>query len=410
MNAIDETPGQPYDPGARRDTPLARKLKERLRERNFLAMSSFVDSCLNDEEHGYYQTRDVIGRTGDFTTAPEISQIFGELIGLWCAVVWQQMGSPANLTLVELGPGRGTLMKDALRATAMVPGFHDALSIVLVEHSARLRAAQSRALAESRCPIDWMDDYRHLFDSNAVSPDRAAILIANEFFDALPSSTLACHHRWDEDRDQNIWLAKGIALDGDRLAECATTCPHAIEGSLGGPGDEQARRRNARFPDARPGDIYIEQDFSPCAEVLSRFDCAAALVIDYGHTEPTLGDTLQAVRNHHFEHPLTSPGEADLSYQVGFGEMAETLQGQGLAVDGPVTQAEFLGALGLAERASRLMAANPARAHDIETAALRLVAPNAMGTRFKALGVRSPGLPALPGLPPEEIRPQRTGQ
>ena len=409
MNAVNESAGQPYDPGARRDTPLARKLKERLREREFLAMSSFVDSCLNDEEHGYYRTRDVIGRAGDFTTAPEISQIFGELIGLWCAVVWQQMGSPANLTLVELGPGRGTLMKDALRATAMVPGFHDALSIVLVEHSEGLRAAQSQALAESRCPIEWMGDYRRLFDSDFIATDRAAIFLANEFFDALPASTLACHGRLAPDGDQNIWTARGVALEGDRLIERTPEESHTADGALDAAANERTRRRNTYFPNARPGDIYIEQDFFPFAEVLSRFDRAAALVVDYGHTEPTLGDTLQAVRNHHFEPPLTSPGEADLSYQVGFGEMAEALYGQGLAVDGPITQAEFLGALGLAERASCLMAANPARAHDIETAALRLVVPNAMGTRFKALGVRSPGLPSLPGLPPEEIRPNRTG-
>jgi SAM-dependent MidA family methyltransferase len=403
MNAIDETPGQPYDPGARRDTPLARKLKERLRERDFLAMSLFVDSCLNDEEHGYYRTRDVIGRTGDFTTAPEISQIFGELIGLWCAVVWQQMGSPANLTLVELGPGRGTLMKDALRATAMVPGFHDALSIVLVEHSVRLRAAQSRALAENRCPLEWMDDYRRLFDSDFIAADRATIIVANEFFDALPASTLACHGRSGQLGDQNVWIDCGVALEDDRLIERTPAESHMADGALDAAIDERTRRRNACFPNAQPGDIYIEQDFSPFAEALSRFERAAALVIDYGHTEPTLGDTLQAVRDHRFEHPLTSPGEADLSYQVGFGEMTEALRGQSLAVDGPVTQAEFLGALGLAERASRLMAANPARAHEIETAALRLIAPNAMGTRFKVLGARSPGLAHLPGLPPQEF-------
>lgn len=403
MNAIGETSRAPYDPGARRDTPLARKIKEQLRERRFLPMSLFVERCLADDEHGYYRTRDVIGSGGDFTTAPEISQIFGELIGLWCAVVWQQMGAPAKLTLVELGPGRGTLMKDALRATAKVPGFHDALSIVLVEHSERLRAAQSRALAENRCPLEWMDDYRRLFDSAFIAADRATIIIANEFFDALPASTLACHGRPGQEGDQNVWTDRGVALEGDRLIERKPVESHMVDGALDASIDERTRRRNAYFPDATPGDIYIEQDFSPFAEVLSRFERAAALVIDYGHVEPTLGDTLQAVRDHRFEHPLTSPGEADLSYQVGFGEMTEALHEQGLAVDGPVTQAEFLGALGLAERASRLMAANPARAHEIEAAALRLIAPNAMGTRFKVLGARSPGLAHLPGLPPQEF-------
>ena len=403
MNAIGDTSRAPYDPAARRDTPLARKIKDQLRERRFLPMSLFVERCLVDDEHGYYRTRDVIGSGGDFTTAPEISQIFGELIGLWCAVVWQQMGSPAKLTLVELGPGRGTLMKDALRATAKVPGFHDALSIVLVEHSERLRAAQSRALAENRCPLEWMDDYRRLFDSDFIAADRATVIVANEFFDALPASTLACHGRLPPDGDQNIWTTRGVALEGDRLIERTPVESDMAGNALDAAIDERTRRRNAYFPDAAPGDIYIEQDFSPFAEVLSRLERAAALVIDYGHVEPTLGDTLQAVRDHRFEHPLTSPGEADLSYQVGFGEMTGALREQGLAVDGPVTQAEFLGGLGLAERASRLMAANPARAHEIETAALRLIAPNAMGTRFKVLGARSPGLAPLPGLPPQEF-------
>ena len=398
MNETSNNAGLPYDPDARRDTPVAVKLKERLRRSGSLATRGYVNLCLHDPEFGYYRTRDVIGRTGDFITAPEISQIFGELVGLWCAVVWQQMGTPAKLTLVELGPGRGTLMKDALRATAKVPGFHDALAIALVEHSAKLRITQSQALADSNGPIDWMGDYRRLFESTFISPNRATILIANEFFDALPASTLVCHGRSRWDKDQNTWLNHGVALDGDRLIERTTVQSHAIDGALNAPIDDRTRRRNAHFPNAQPGDIYTEQDFAPFAEILCRFDCAAALVIDYGHTEPTLGDTLQAVRNHRFEHPLTSPGEADLSYQVGFGEMAEAMIEQGLAVDGPVTQAEFLGALGLAERASRLMAANPNRAHDIETAASRLVTPNAMGTRFKALGVRSPHLPPLPGL------------
>ena len=248
-----------------------------------------------------------------------------------------------------------------------------------------------------------MDDYRRLFDSDFIAADRATIIVANEFFDALPASTLACHGRPGQEGDQNIWIDRGVALQGDRLIERTPVESHMADGFLDAAIDERTRRRNAYFPDARPGDIYIEQDFSPFAEVLSRFERAAALIIDYGHVEPTLGDTLQAVREHRFEHPLTSPGEADLSYQVGFGEMTETLREQGLAVDGPVTQAEFLGALGLAERASRLMAANPARAHEIETAALRLIAPNAMGARFKVLGARSPGLAPLPGLPTQEF-------
>lgn len=402
MTTPGDMPDLSYDPAARRDTPMAAKIKERLARADILSMGAYVNLCLSDPEHGYYATRDVIGQSGDFTTAPEISQIFGELIGLWSAVAWQQMGQPASLTMIELGPGRATLMKDALRATANVPGFHDALSVVLVEHSEKLRAAQSQALAAFPSAIDWVSDYRHLFDNPAVTPDRPALIIANEFFDALPAETLVCDGRSGSDNNQNIWLPHGIALEGNRLVERVARHSHLNLQARHHPPDKQSQRLNARFPDAKPGDLYIDQTatFRDFAGIFARFDRAAALIIDYGHTEPALGDTLQAVRNHRFEHPLTSPGEADLSYQVGFGELGEALTSQGLAVDGPTTQSEFLGALGLAERASRLMAANPARALEIETAALRLIAPNAMGTRFKAIGARSPTLPPLPGLPP----------
>jgi SAM-dependent MidA family methyltransferase len=401
MTTAGDKPDLPYDLDARRDTPLATKIKEHLARSGNLTMAGYVDLCLNDPEHGYYRTQDVIGQTGDFTTAPEISQIFGELIGLWCAVVWQQMGSPQNLSLIELGPGRGTLMTDALRATRNIPAFHDALTIVLVEQSEKLRQKQAQALATTSCPINWVSDYRQLFETAPISGDRPAIIIANEFFDALPASTLICHGPSNGKRDENVWLEQGVTFDGEKLIERSTSHSHVVDDTSNHPPDEQSRRLNERFPKASPGDSYIDQSqiFADFAHMLSRFDRAAALIIDYGHTEPALGDTLQAVRDHHFEHPLTSPGEADLSYQVGFGELSEALTRESLSVDGPTTQAEYLGALGLAERASRLMAANPTRAHEIEVAALRLVAPNSMGTRFKAIGARSPTLPPLPGLP-----------
>ncbi len=403
MTESGETGDVPDDAGARRETPMATRIKERLRRTGPLSMNAYVNLCLSDPEHGYYATRDVIGQTGDFTTAPEISQIFGELIGLWCAVVWQQMGQPASLTLIELGPGRGTLMKDVLRATANVPGFHDALQIVLVEHAENLRAAQAQALSNAQCALDRVGDYRRLFESASVAPERATLLIANEFFDALPAETRICDGRCSSDDPQNIWLTYGVSLDGDRLIERTIERAQDIGSPRNKPIDHETGRLNARFPDAKPGDLYIDQSgiFRDFADLVAQFDRVAALVIDYGHTEPTVGDTLQAVRDHRFENPLTSPGEADLSYQVAFGEFTEALREKGLAVDGPITQTEFLGALGLAERASRLMAANPARAHEIEAGALRLVAPNAMGTRFKVLGARSKSLPPLPGLPPK---------
>ena len=227
MTTAGDKPDLPYDLDARRDTPLATKIKEHLARSGNLTMAGYVDLCLNDPEHGYYQTQNVIGQTGDFTTAPEISQIFGELIGLWCAVVWQQMGSPQHLSLIELGPGRGTLMTDALRATRNIPAFHDALSIVLVEQSEKLRQKQAQALATTSCPINWVSDYRQLFETAPISGDRPAIVIANEFFDALPASTLICHVPSNGKRDENVWLEQGVTFDGETCVltvQTATIC------------------------------------------------------------------------------------------------------------------------------------------------------------------------------------------
>jgi NADH dehydrogenase [ubiquinone] 1 alpha subcomplex assembly factor 7 len=312
------------------------------------------DTCLQDPEHGYYVTKPAIGRDSDFITAPEISQVFGELIGLWSAVVWQQMGSPARVNLVELGPGRGTLMRDALRAAAKLSHFVDALSVHLIDSNPRLIEQQRSTLAGASRSISW-------HASLATVPDAPSIIIANEFLDTASAA-------------QHIGgVERRVTIDGaDRLVFT---------------------------PDA--GTIHEQQDHKALVAGLARRAGGmplAALFFDYGHLTTAPGDTLQALRAHRPEHPLTSPGEADLTVHVDFAAFSRASGAAGLAVDGPLSQGEFLGRLGIVERASHLMSANPAKAGEIELAVARLIAPQGMGSRFKAIAIRSSNLPPLPGF------------
>ena len=357
------------------DTPLGQRLKEQIRATGPVTVAEFMSQCLWDEHHGYYATRTAIGASGDFITAAEISQVFGEIIGLWAGVVWQQvLGAPSRLSLAEYGPGRGTMMRDMMRAARVVPGFANAAQIHLVELSAGLEATQRSTLAEFASPITW--------GHNLVGFATPAIVVANEFLDAWPLE------QWVKADDG--WHQRGIGLDPlGRLTFCLLDQTDPT-GNLD--------RTHAGVP---PGTIVETQRPSRLADafqVLSRSGPIAALIIDYGYATASAGDTLQAVRGHAYEHPLARPGEADLSAHVSFYELATVMHGCGLEIDGPVTQAEFLGSLGVIERASRLMNANPARAAEIEAGLARLIAPNGMGTRFKVIGVRSPGLAPLPGF------------
>lgn len=375
----------PYDPDARRDTPLALKLKERIRREGPITVTEYMRVCLQDPEHGYYRTRAAIGRGGDFVTAPEISQTFGELIGLWCVVVWQQMGAPTRFNLIELGPGRGTLMRDALRAARIAPGFLDALDLHFVDSNDALAGAQLAALAGVAPATQHRETFAEVALRLAGLP---AILIGNEFLDTHPIAQLVAI----ETATGLHWRQRTVELDphnqlqfGARARASALT---EIMDSIVSP--------------ATAGQI-AEYAFgyhaAICLGVLASRAPTAALYLDYGAHAP-FEDTLQAVREHKPEHPLTSPGEADLTAQVRFDEVVASLTDGPipLAVDGPVTQAEFLGSLGIVERASRLMAANPAKAAEIEIGVARLMAVPGMGSRFKAIGVRSAHLPPLPGF------------
>ena len=369
------------DQGWRRDTPLALQIKENIRRDGPMTVQTYMSRCLWDETYGYYRRQPVLGVAGDFVTAAEISQVFGELIGVWAGVVWQNVfGAPNPITLAEYGPGRGTMMCDVLRAARVVPGFAHASRIHLVEASAALAEIQSATLADFSSAITWSVGLEEF------SPP--AIIFANEFLDSWPVA------QWI--KTAVGWRIKGVTLDADgnlQFAALDGDCPRDAFELL--------------LPGAPPGAVIETQRLDQLADALhalTQRGPIALLIIDYGHTIPAAGDTLQAVRGHAYESPLASPGEADLTVHVNFYDLASTLHRAGLALDGPVMQAEFLGSLGIVERASRLMAANPARAGEIESGVARLLAPNGMGSRFKVLAARSPELPPLPGfgaaLPP----------
>jgi NADH dehydrogenase [ubiquinone] 1 alpha subcomplex assembly factor 7 len=358
------------------ETELASRLVRHIRAHGPMTTAAFMAMALHDPRLGYYATRQPLGATGDFITAPEISQIFGELIGLWSADFWQRMGRPNPVVIAEMGPGRGVLMVDFLRAASGVAGFRQALRLHLVEASPILRAEQQRRLSGSN-PI-WLTDIGEL-------PDAPLFLVANEFLDALPIRQLV--------RGQAHWAERMVATDGEgRL--CFADGPETPALNLLVP----AERR-----DAPPGTVV---ELCPAAAALAaglaqRFhrQPGAALFIDYGYRDGVPGSTLSAIDNHRVAGILDAPGTADLSAHVDFSAFAAATRAGGAVVYGPAPQGEFLKALGAELRLARLMQrAAPEQRDTLETGLRRLIDPTEMGTLFKVLAVTSPGLPEPAGF------------
>lgn len=377
---------------SRRETPLLGTLRDDIQKRGPLSIKRYMRACLFDAEYGYYKNARVLGRDGDFITAPEISQTFGELIGLWCVAVWQQMGAPEKLQLVELGPGRGTLMADALRAGRTMPEFFGALSIVMFETHPGLREAQTKTLASFVDRITWHTE----LDALECLP---TIVIANEFLDCIPIeqfvATRTAQHGWqrrcvDLDDDGNLKFVL-CQIDPAGLETLAPTLRGFDATSIKKPDGAIIETRDVWLSGLKHlCDTFAQHQPKPVP--------FAGLFIDYGHTKTSFGDTLQAVRNHAFEDPLTSPGEADLTAHVDFEQFAQTMHQNRLACDGPVSQGAFLTALGVVQRGRALAEQNPALAAGIELAIARLISPTGMGSRFHAIGLRTPNVPPLPGL------------
>jgi NADH dehydrogenase [ubiquinone] 1 alpha subcomplex assembly factor 7 len=352
-------------------TPLEAEIRRIVAIDGPIPVARYMALCLGHPQYGYYLTRDPFGARGDFVTAPEVSQMFGELIGAWMAAVWRQIGSPERVNLIELGPGRGTLMADALRTAKAAPGVIGSISLHLVETSPVLRECQQAALARSGTPIAW---HARIEDV----PEGPAIAIANEFVDALPIDQLV--------RDRDGWHMRMVGVVDGRLGFVVSPDPLA-----GGFAETSAA----------PGAILELRHDLPVALLARRIaqHGGAALVVDYGHSETAFGDTLQAVRAHRFADPLADPGAADLTAQVDFAALARTARQHGAHAHGPLGQGEFLRRLGIAQRAARLRAkATPRQAADVDTGLARLTAPDQMGELFKVLAIADPKLATLPGF------------
>jgi len=357
--------------------PVVDHLKSKIAAAGHVSVAEFMQSALGDADGGYYTTRDPFGVAGDFTTAPEISQVFGELIGLWCADTWQAMGSPRAFALIELGPGRGTLMSDALRALRQVPACRAAASVHMVETSPVLREIQQQALQGEN--ITW----------HSALPDLGrtpVIFLANEFLDALPVEQYVKHG--------DNWCERVVAHDPAHDRFC-----FAIDRSKRLPLGAITRQ----LAQAEEGTIF---EFAPAVRDFVSdmahhilLNSGAGLIVDYGYTQHATGQTLQAVRKHKPVDPLERPGDCDLTAHVDFQLVGDTAQNAGTKVWGPVDQGAFLQRLGILERANILLKrANVSQAHQLRTAVTRLIAPAEMGTLFKAMAISHKGLSSLAGF------------
>jgi NADH dehydrogenase [ubiquinone] 1 alpha subcomplex assembly factor 7 len=359
-------------------TALEQELRALIAAEGPLPVSRYMTLCLGHPRHGYYTTRDPLGIAGDFTTAPEISQMFGELIGLWCAEVWRGMQAPARIRLVELGPGRGTLMHDVLRAAKLVPAFEQAIEVHLVETSPVLEKLQREKLAGAGVPVAW-------HTSAAELPAGPLLMIANEFVDALPIDRFV--------KTAGGWREQRVGLTEEKLVFGIDATPL--------PGfDESLPSRLRR---AKEGSVLERRHLAPVREIATRIAATtgAALIVDYGHHRTSFGDTLQAVRAHEFADPLEDPGQADLTAHVDFEALATLARDEGLRVHGPIPQGVFLRRLGIEPRAERLKRKAAAKVGaDIDAALTRLVgaSPRHMGELFKVIALAHPSLPVEPGF------------
>ncbi len=345
-------------------TPLTALLLDRIAAQGPLGLHDYMAECLLHPVHGYYTTRPPFGAEGDFITAPEMSQMFGELLGLCLAQAWIDQGSAPQFALAELGPGRGTLMADVLRATKRIAGFHAAMSLHLLEASPRLRALQGKTLAGY--DVTWATDISAL-------PQMPLFLMANEFFDALPIRQFR--------RAGDMWCETLVGAENGRLV-FGKSAPMPLNRA-----------------DTKSGDIVeicpsADAIMAQISDRISRHG-GAGLVVDYGGWNG-VGDTLQAMQAHRYVDPLQSPGQADLTAHVDFAALRRAAASSVCAY---TSQGAFLSRLGVAHRASALaksLTGDALTAH--LSATERLTAAAQMGELFKVLGIRPKGAPSLAGF------------
>ena len=349
---------------------LKAKLKALILQQGPMTVAQYMSQCLHDPEHGYYATRPRLGADGDFITAPLVSQMFGELIGLWCAETWERMGRPPRVILAEVGPGDGALMSDALRALKLAPDFLKAADLWLVETSAPLRQRQAESLAAAALEPRWA------VALDELPSELPLILVANEVLDCLPARQFV--------RMDDGWAERMVGLDDGGELEFGL-----------------ARRPLDRsLPEAEPGGVAeissAQETFA--AEIGRRLVCqgGAALLIDYGRAEPGIGDTFQALKSHEKVSPLEDPGEADLTVHADFPAVIAAARTAGTEAK-LLTQGAFLTRLGIVQRAEALRRARPDRAPVLARQLERLIGEDHMGELFKVACIHAPGL-AAPGF------------
>lgn len=355
-------------------TALLPIIRDKIQAEGPISIAEYMALALSHPEHGYYTTRDPFGVRGDFVTAPEISQIFGEMIGIWCVATWRQMGG-GPISLVELGPGRGTLMADLLRATKSTPEFHDSVTIHMVETSPTLAHSQYMRLRQEHPRIEWLDSVEEL-------PENRALVVANEFFDALPIK-------------QYVMTDEGVRER--RVGFNSET--QVLEFVLG-----QAGLALAKSGTVIPAGTVMEQ--SPASRAVMRTLAqhvkaygGAGLIIDYGYLGDAHRDTLQAVKAHLFHPVLKDPGSADVTAHVDFTSLMEIARGAGVMPWGLATQGEFLRRMGAELRLEMLLKTSGQEQRDGLISGLsRLMSPQAMGDLFKVMAFTADARLEPPGF------------
>ena len=358
--------------------PLKTRILARIKSEGPMSVAEYMGLCLLDPKHGYYPTRDPLGSDGDFITAPEISQMFGEVLGLWAAQSWKDMGEPKQVHLVELGPGRGIMMSDMLRSAGLVPEFIKAANVHLIEASPALEAVQAKTLGDSPVPISWAP-------SLADIPDGPIIVIGNEYLDCLPIRQFI---QTDRFAGSNGWHERLVTLeDEDQLAFGIAPEPISVLAQASLP-SAQSEARDQDLLEVCPASQQV-------LDILStRFSQSPgrALFIDYGPEATEFGDSLQALKRHEKAGVFSDPGNTDLTARVDFGALCEFAASVDLPFTHPVPQREFLSKLGIEMRAAALARAKPDSKAKIARQLERLTGETQMGELFKAICFQSPGL------------------
>jgi SAM-dependent MidA family methyltransferase len=356
-------------------TALGSRIASLIASQGPIPLPEFMTLALLDPVSGYYATRAPIGT--DFITAPEVSQMFGELVGLWLAQCWRDQGKPKRPLLVELGPGRGTLMADALRAMKLMPEFRDQLEVVLVEASPVLTAQQRTTLGDCGVAVRWAGAFE------MVPKDRPLFLIANEFFDALPIRQYV--------RTERGWNERMVTADANGALGFALS--PVVVPAANVPASRDGAPIGGVYETSPAGEALVEEIAHRIAQ-----SGGAALIVDYGYAEPGFGETLQAVRSHSFAEVLREPGAVDLSAHVDFTALGDAAARGGASVCGPVEQNGLLLALGIEARAKVLAARNPGMRDQLTAQVERLCNLDQMGELFKAIAIVPKSAPTPPGF------------